>query len=337
MSSYTIYGFELSYFTRKMEAAFRLHGVPFEGRSKTVLNWRRLERGSGSRLVPVVKLPDGRLVADSTPIIERLDTLKPERRLFPGGPAGVLVRLVEEWLDEWFPRSVIHYRWQYPECSDFAGDALTREAAPWVPAFARRHLRRRIVGWGEGVCRHQGLDRELQKRAVEEEAQRVWAGLDEQLRRTPYAMGDRPTAVDAVLLGALRGHYLQDPIPRRIMDRFTRVLEWEPGADTWDGSGEIAPFPEGTDFARMILGEMSGAYRAFILANARALERGERNFEVRLHGEELSLRSRKYSEKSRRMLRSQLEQGLKSSDRTLVADWLAENSLDDVFPVCGGD
>ena len=63
--------------------------------------------------------------------------------------------------------------------------------------------------------------------------------LEEQLATTRYALGDRPTAADTILLGGLRAHTNQDPIPD--LSRFTRVLEWnaQPGAD-WKGDGELA-------------------------------------------------------------------------------------------------
>ena len=79
-------------------------------------------------------------MTDSTPIIEYLDSLTPGKQLFPSGHEGILTRLCEEWLDEWFPRTVIHFRWNYPSCSAFAKKALAREMLPYLPGPLRRWL-----------------------------------------------------------------------------------------------------------------------------------------------------------------------------------------------------
>lgn len=112
---YVVYGLRLSYFTRKLEAALELMGVPFESRAKTMSVREELERRANTHQIPVLHTPEDWMIADSTPLLDLLDGRHPHRRLFPPGPAGVLVQIVEELFDEWLPRTAVHFRWQYPE------------------------------------------------------------------------------------------------------------------------------------------------------------------------------------------------------------------------------
>ena len=143
--SYTIYGYTLSYFTRKIEAAFTWYGLDAKLAPKTLLGTPRIEKKGGTHQVPVVCGPDGDWHRDTTLIIEVLDGRHPNRRLIPNGEPGALVRLVEEWLDEWLPRTVIHYRWNIPENAAFAGARLGAELMPWLPGLVQRRLGKK--GW----------------------------------------------------------------------------------------------------------------------------------------------------------------------------------------------
>ena len=186
------------------------------------------------------------MIADTTPIIAMLDGRFPSRRLFPAGPQGVLVHVVEDILDEWTARTMVHYRWHYDEntrhtVSTILGRELTVEQAKAFP----------LAQWGPRACRATGTESEHQQEAVEREYMGVLGALEQQLDSTRYALGDRPTAVDTILLGGLRAHINRDPIPD--LAAFPKVVSWdERDADRWDGSGELAEFPKSTAFANHI-------------------------------------------------------------------------------------
>ena len=56
---FAIYGYQLSYFTRKVQAAFELKGIQANYQAKTLWIKRRVERRSGTHQVPVVRTPNG--------------------------------------------------------------------------------------------------------------------------------------------------------------------------------------------------------------------------------------------------------------------------------------
>jgi glutathione S-transferase len=330
MSPYVIYGLELSYFTRKTEAAFELLGVPHVRKSKTLFNRGKLSKKGRTEQVPVVLTPTGQWMKDSTPIIEHLDENSDGRRLFPLGAEGVLPRLCEEWLDEWFPRAVIHFRWNYPECSEEARDHLARELTPFIPGPIRSKLGRTVETWGKKAARALALDSAPQQQAVEDCFERLFYVLDDQLKDTRFALGDRPCAVDAVLIGGIRAHLGADPEPRRRLEKHPAILAWADDVPSWSGDEPLCTLDDPNGFARFILEEMGGEYARFILPNAAALAAGQKAVIVGEGPSAVSYRARAYPETSRQRLIQWLR-ALPKPTRETTAARLSDLGLGEIF------
>lgn len=319
---YIVYGSELSYFTRKLEAAMRFYGADFELRPKTPDIAGEIETRAGTHQVPVLHTSENWMLADSTPIIRMLDARFPQRRLFPTGPLGVLTQIIEEYFDEWIARTMVHYRWHYQASAIFASERM---------ANGNLAVAERVRSWGPRACRATGTDSEHQRQAAEAEYHRIMAAAETQLGQTRFLLGDRPTAVDCIVLGGLRAHTLMDPDPKAQMQGYTRVIEWaESGADAWSGDGALAAFPESTDFARFVLHEMRGTYLPFVLANREALAAGAKAFHAETYGEDVSYLCRPYPESSRRMIVREISL-LPEPDRSSVTRWLGEQRLEACF------
>lgn len=316
---YTIYGSELSYFTRKLEAAMIFYGAPFQLKRKPP----EAEARSGTHQVPVLHTPENWMIADTTPLMHLLDGRFPQRRMFPRGPLGVLVQVVEEYFDEWIARTMVHYRWHYEESAIFASERMgggNAEAAA------------NIRNWGPRACRATGTDSEHQQREAEAEYVRILDALDAQLATTRYALGDRPCAVDCILLGGLRAHTNMDPTPKRLVAKYPRIVAWaDTEANTWDGSGELAAFPGSTSFAQFVLAEMGKTYQPFVLGNADALGAGAKAFHVETYGEDVSYLTRPYPEQSRQMIRDRIANQLNAEERNAVEAWLDSVGLKACF------
>ncbi|HEX3887875.1 MAG TPA: glutathione S-transferase family protein [Phenylobacterium sp.] len=321
---YVLYGSRQSLFSRKLEAALIFQGAPFEFVLKRQQpDVRDIEQRAGTHQVPVLLTPEGWMLADTTPIIDLLDQRFPARRLVPDGPLGVLAHLVEEYLDEWIARVMVHYRWHYPDSAAFASDAIAG-GDPEVAAAIR--------GWGPRACRATGTETPFHQQAAEQEYERLLAAAHDQLTRTRYLLGDRPCAVDAAMLGGFRAHTLHDPDPRKVMQRYPRLIAWaEQGADAWDGTGDWAAFPDSTPFARHVLGELRNAYLPVLAGNAQALADGAKAFTVDSFGEPASYLTRAYPERSRAMVRERIAQRLSADDAALVMAWLGPAGLAEAF------
>ncbi len=321
-STYRIYGGELSYFTRKLEAAMVFYGAPFVMLDKNEHDPQRIEARSGTHQVPVLQTPENWMIGDTTPLMHLLDGRFPARRMFPAGALGILVQVVEEYFDEWIARTMVHYRWHYPESAAFASEKMARG----VPEIAER-----VRSWGPRACRATGTESELQRQACEEEYERILAAAERQLKETVFLLGERPTAVDAVVLGSLRAHTNTDPDPKKVVAGYPLVVEWaEKRADEWDGGGELAAFPHSTPFARKILEEMVSTYRPYALGNRDAQAAGAKAFHAQIYGEEVSYLSRPYPERSRRMILARIDM-LPAAERSAVDAWLKRCRLDDCF------
>jgi glutathione S-transferase len=320
---YILYGNELSYFTRKLEAALIFYCAAFEMRTKDPAVAALLESRSGTHQIPVLHTPENWMIADTTPLLDLLDGRFPSRRLFPPGPLGVLCHVVEEYFDEWVARTMVHYRWHYPESAEFASLRMAR---------GRSEIAARMRDWGPRACRATGTDSPHQQRAAEAEYARILDAMDAQLGTTRFLLGDRPTAVDCIVLGGLRAHTNMDPDPRKTTAAYPRILAWsDGGADAWDGGGELAPFPESTPFARFVLAEMVATYRPFVLGNASAQHAGAKAFHVETYGEDVSYLSRPYPEQSRQMIKDRIAGRLTAAERRTVLDWLDATGLRDCF------
>ncbi len=186
-----------------------------------------------------------------------------------------------------------------------------------------------MAEWGPRACRATGTGEPAQQLAAEREYTGMLDALEIQLGSTCYALGDRPTAVDAMILGGLRAHTNADPIPD--LSGYARVLAWEEACQAgWDGKGELAPFPHSTPFAQHMLAIARQEYKTFVYANGRALAAGDKFFEIETYGETTSYLAREYPKRSRRILHAQGFDTLNEQDSEQVLKWLKAEELSDI-------
>ena len=325
-SEYKIYGAPISLFTRKLEAAFTFYGVPFSRAQKRANEGTEIEQRAGTHQVPVMVTPENWALADTTPILQLLDGRFPSRRMFPEGPLGVLVHLAEEVLDEWGARVMVHYRWHYEEntrdvISFFSGQDLSLEEA-------RKHP---VAQWGPRACRATGTEQPHHQEAVEQEYMRLMTALESQLNHTAYALGDRPTAVDCILLGGLRAHTNRDPYPD--LSQFETVMAWDADqADRWDGTGRLPAFPSTTPFGTFLLDLMREHYVPVLAGHEKALAAGDKTFTVDTYGAPCTYLARPYPIASRDIIRRRIANELTNEARDQVRSWLEDTGLECFLP-----
>lgn len=323
MADYTIYGSPESLFTRKFEAALIFYGVSFECRRKRGSGLEKeVEKRAGTHQIPILLTPENWMIADTTPMMMLLDSRYPGRAMFPPASEGVLVHLIEEFLDEWVARVMVHYRWNYPDSAAFA----SRQIANDDEAVAQN-----IRAWGPRACRATGVGTPELGLAAEAEYQQLLQAAEQQLTQTRFLMGDRPTAVDYAFLGGLRAHILNDPDPKKTIGAYPVLVQWCNGANSWDGQGAVNSITELTDFAGQALGEMARSYKPFLLANALAIRKSEKSFEVTTHGIETSYLARPYPEQSRQMINTRIRNCLGLAERTAVVKLLKIFELEECF------
>lgn len=342
-AKYQLYGNDLSFFTQKVRSALQwYYHSEFEFRVKDLQNGPLLETRAGTHQIPVLVTPENWCLADSTPIFKLLDNRLRRPRLYPCDPlTAAVAATIEEYFDEWMARLTVHTRWHYQDSSDFAAASFMRDAG--VPAEDIPEMLKSPqspANWGKRVCRALGMTSERQIAAGEEELLRIHTALDQHLATHRYVLGDAPCAIDAVLMGGLRAHFLIDPWPRRFLAGLEHLRRWASDAE-WPRPVSARARATPVDPAHLsplldfVFREMGGGFRAFVLGNARGLATGSKAFVAEVYGEEVSYLVRPYVEKSRRMLRRYTDRILEGDDRKRYTQLLHRYNLYELYSPLG--
>lgn len=280
-------GSSISYFTGKMENYFRVKGIPYrlEPMRFPAAVKENIERVGVSQM-PVVQLPDGRWMTDTTAMIQWFETHFPGPAILPADPLQQLVcRLVEDYADEWLWRPAMHYRWHYPAGACLQSRHLADELLPGLPvpgALKRWQLRRRQRNGytvGDGICA-------AAVPGVEAIYLRTLDQLQAIFEQRPFLLGDRPSLADIGFSGPFFRHFALDPVPLEILrNRAPAVLVWV--ARLWDTRPETIAgdwLPGVPDDIGPILDELGRAYLPYLCANVAAVRAGQRRFDAHIDG-----------------------------------------------------
>jgi len=216
-----LYGMPASLYTGKARAYLRRRGLPFEERSAGDPRFRaQVLPVVGRWIIPVVQLPGGRLVQDSTDIIDALDAGAP-----PGEsayPASPLLRAVSLFFElyggEGLLRPAMHYRWNFDADNlaflraDFgaslAAPGASRAERDAAFEFAAARMRKAATAFGVTP---------LTAPLIEAACREFLARFDAHLEHHPFLLGGRATIGDYGLVAALYAHLGRDPHPASLM------------------------------------------------------------------------------------------------------------------------
>ncbi|MBI1361577.1 MAG: glutathione S-transferase [Alphaproteobacteria bacterium] len=312
-------------YTRKMIALLRYRRIPY------AILWGGHQRPPEGypapkvRLLPTFYFPadDGALeaVVDSTPIARRLEADYPGRSVIPDDPAlRWLNELIEDFADEWLTKPMFHYRWAHQADILNAGPLLVYWSAPTVSpeegsamavAFSERQIGRlHVVG-----------SNDITAETIESSYRRLLGLLDERIRDEGYVFGARPATADFALYGQLTQLAIVEPTSAAIACRDApRVRAWidrvedlsglEPEAGDWLARDRF-------DVLQALLAEIGRVYVPFLLANAAAVQAGEKAFETDIDGRKWSQPTFPYQAKCLQWLQEGYR-ALGSGDRSVV-------------------
>jgi glutathione S-transferase len=277
-------------------------GSPYSMKVRAVLRYRRLPHdwvqlgtpGAPDVLarvkvpvIPVLRLPDGRWMNDSTPLLHELERLHPgERSIVPDDPAQAFVAaLLEDMADEWGTKAMFLYRWlrerdQRQASEWLAFDRLAGEGRDAILGHAARFRERQVGRMALVGCTQENAP------LVESSADRIMALLDAHVVGERYLFGSRPSIADFGWLGQL-SQLAVDPTPaERMRERFPFLFRWLMQLD--DASGvegawraPDAPTPPAVAGLLAVAAEV---YLPFLEANATALDEGRGTFRFEAWG-----------------------------------------------------
>ncbi len=274
-------GSRISYFTGKMENYFRLKGIPYRFESMVFPGEvARNKKVLGLSQMPVVQLPDGRWMTDTTAMIQWFEAAYPQNPVVPNDPTlAYICYLLEDWADEWWWRPAMHYRWYYEEGARFASGHLAREVTGGLhlPLFVKRLMlrRRQRNGYTSGDGIGPGA-----VSGVEADVAVLLARLERIFEKRPFLLGDYPTLADIGFSGPFFRHFALDPIPLQLLRHTApRTLEWVMRLWNCNPASLKGSLVDGVpEDIRLLLKHMARGYLPYLNANVQAVRRGDARF-----------------------------------------------------------
>jgi len=279
-------------YTRKMLAYLRYRRISYEfmlGDRVTDLDLPRPK----VELLPTFYLSndEGEIeaVVDSTPLIRRFEQAFRGREAVPSDPALAFIDyLVEDYADEWLTKPMFHYRWYYDADIKKAGSILplwhglqmdTEQHQKFSSSVADRQISRLYVVGSNDVTAS----------VIEASYRRFLEIMDDLIAHQTFVLGSRPSSADFGIYAQLTQLAKFDPTPMSICLRDApRVYAWVDVVD--DLSGQVCE-EDGwmsvevvSDVLRPLLSEIGRVYAPALIANANALQAGNKHMETTIDG-----------------------------------------------------
>ena len=281
-------------YTQKMVALLRYRRLPYAvtwGQPDQACDALGVEKPKPVFMPTFFFAGEGGTVAecDSTPIIRHLEEMYPGRSVLPEDPALAFIDyLIEDFADEWCTKYMFHYRW-YPEVdADNAGTLLPlgfdvrlseEQLAQMKNWIAERQIGRLyVVGSNDTTAP-----------VIDASYRRFLAAMESHLANQKVMLGNRPAAGDFGLYGQLTQLVGFDPTPRAIAHEVSpRTVAWVD--QMRDGSGldpveqDWVSLDQQPESLRGLMQEIGRVYAPAQLANARAVQAGDKTWEAEIDG-----------------------------------------------------
>ena len=281
-------------YTQKMVALLRYRRIPYSirwGDPGAVLDAMGVEKPRPIFMPTFLFEEEGAVQAqcDSTPIIRRLEDMYPGRSVLPTDPALAFIDyLLEDFGDEWCTKYMFHYRWHPPADADNAGTLLPLGSDVSLPqeplTQAKKWISERQIGRLYVVGSN-----DTTAPVIDASYRRFLAAMEDHLASQHFMLGNRPAAGDFSLYGQLSQLVGFDPTPRNIAHEVSpRTVAWvdhmrdQSGIDPQEA--DWMKIEDSPDSLRGLLTEMGRVYAPAQLANARAVEAGQKHWECEIDG-----------------------------------------------------
>lgn len=285
---YRLYGGLGSPYSMKVRAILRYRRIPHDwvqlgtpGAPPDVMQRVKVP------VIPVLQMPDGAWMNDSTPLLHELERRHPgDRSIVPDDAAqAFLAALLEDMADEWGTKAMFLYRWlrarDQVQMSDWlAFDRLAGHGRTAIAAHAAKFRDRQVGRMALVGCT------EFNAPLVETSTDRILRLFEAQVTEEAYLFGSRPSLADFGWLGQF-SQLIVDPTPAEHLRSFfpwtVRWLMQLDDASGVDGAWRAAdaPVPAPVLGLLALAGEL---YFPFLEANAAAVARGADTFRIEVWG-----------------------------------------------------
>ena len=240
-------------------------------------------------LLPTFYLPDDKgniqAVVDSTPLIRRFEKGFAGREAIPENPVlAFLNYLIEDYADEWLTKAMFHYRWHYQADIAMAAKILPRWSGV-QETEEKLNKRGEFVAQRQISRLHVVGSNDITAPVIEDSYKRFLSIMDALIQKQSFVLGERPSSADFGIYAQLTQLAKFDPTPSGIcLDMAPRLYAWTDIVDDLSGHPALASqWMDTADVTAVIgelLAEIGRVYAPALLANARALQSGNKEFET---------------------------------------------------------
>ncbi len=296
---YLIYGAEPSPYSVKVRSYFRYKDIPHEWVSRSADRMEEFQKLAKLPLVPLVALPDGGALQDSTPIIEKMEQEFSEPSIHPDSEAMFFISaLVEEYGDEWGNKHMFHYRWWYEPDQVHTGDWIASIMLPDAPDEQKAEVSKSIQKRMKPRISFVGSS-EKTKDTIENSFHNLLEILESHLSGRSFLFGERPAFADFGLYAQVYEESCDPTAGAIIKEGYPNTLAWATRMLDPKAQGEFEPWENLAPTLMPLLRDEIGAlFLPWSEANAAALMAGEDEMSVLLKGREFSQTPQKYHARS---------------------------------------
>ena len=318
---YIIYGVEMSPYSVKVRSYFRYKNIPHRWIVRNMSNMDEYKQVAKIPIVPAVRTPDGGAMQDSTPIMDNIDAAYPDPSTHPDDPAlAYLSVLIEEFGDEWGNKIMFHHRWWDPLDQQVTARTLARGNMPEASSEELDGITKMVLDRMTGRGHFVGSSAETAP-LIEVYMYDLLDVLEAHLETRPYLFGSRPAFGDFGLSAQLYELSI-DPTGSSIMRaKYPNTLSWCHRMLDPTARGEFENWADLKTTLLPLIQIIGKFFLPWSVANAKALEAGNEQFEVDLDGEMYRQPPQKYHAKSLKVLRDKY---IAVSDKTALDPVLEE-------------
>ncbi|ARN75233.1 glutathione S-transferase N-terminal domain-containing protein [Oceanicoccus sagamiensis] len=328
-------------YSRKMLALLRYRQIPYEviwGDPATTLDAMGIAKPKPIFLPTFLfdnEQGDTEAVCDSTPIIRRLESMVEGRSVIPDDPALAFINfLLEDFGDEWCTKYMFHYRWYFEKDADNAGSLLPLTGGVSLPEDKRLPLKQFFSERQIGRLPYVGSN-DITASAIDASYRRFLRLLEAHFQQLPFLLGQRPGSGDFAIYGQLTQLVDMDPTPAAIARELSpRTVVWvqmmedhsglSPEDSPWSAIERLPPT------LKALLEEIGKTYVPALLANAKALMAGEKQWQTDIDGVQWQQQSFPYQGKCLQWINAEY-QALNAGDQQRVTSLLEGTGCEALF------
>lgn len=226
---HTLWGTAHSLYAGKIRSYLIKKGVAFRELYPANPQFKeRILPAVGMMVVPILETPDGKIIQDTTDMIEHLEAQSAQRPMIPTTPLqNAVARLLEGFGSEGLLTAAMHYRWSYrAEQEHFLRAEFGRAMHSGPDRRARLAAGEQFMSYFSGFLPGLGVTPATIP-AIEAAYEALLDALDIHFQHYPYLLGGHPSIADFGFMAPMFAHLGRDPYPSTLMkNRAPNVYRW---------------------------------------------------------------------------------------------------------------